>query len=101
MARLRIYVKPSPIHGHGVFASGAFKRGDYIAAVRGTSTETDSRHTLWVLDDEGSYRGVEVRNQLRFLNHSTRPNADFWGDELYAIRVIKPDDEVTFDYFGP
>ncbi len=93
-------MKPSPVHGRGVFASAAFRRGDYIAAARGTRTETDSRHTLWVLEDEGSYRGVEVQNQLRFLNHSPSPNADFWGAELYAIRAIRPDEEVTFDYWG-
>ena len=101
MARLRIYVKPSPVHGHGVFASAAFKRGDLIGAAQGAHTETDGRHTLWVLEDDGSYRGGEVLNQLRFLNHSPTPNADFWGAELYAIRAIRPDDEVTFDYFGP
>ena len=100
MARARIYVKRSPLNGRGVFASAAFKRGDYIAVARGTRTETESRHVLWVLEDEGSYRGVKVVNQLRYLNHSPKPNADFWGTELYATRAIKPGEEVTFDYGG-
>ncbi len=98
MARARIYVNNSSFHGRGVFARAPFKRGDYIAAARGTRTETDGRHVLWVLEGEGSYRGVKVANQLRYLNHSPKPNAEFEGAELYAIRAIKPGEEITFDY---
>ena len=98
MARARIYVKSSSFHGRGVFARAPFKRGDYIAAVRGPRTETDGRHVLWVLEDDGSYRGVKVVNQLRYLNHSPKPNAEFEGPELYAIQAIKPGEEITFDY---
>ena len=54
------------------------------------------RGVLWVLEDEGSYRGVKVINQLRYLNHSLKPNADFWGTALYATRAIKPGEELTF-----
>ncbi len=39
-----------------------------------------------------------VANQLRYLNHSPKPNAEFEGAELYAIRAIKPGEEITFDY---
>ncbi len=51
-----------------------------------------------MLEGEGSYRGVKVANQLRYLNHSRTPNAEFEGAELYAIRAIKPDEEITLDY---
>ncbi len=88
----------SSLHGRGVFARTAFKRGDYIAAARGTRTETDGRHVLWVLEDAGSYRGVRIVNSLRFLNHSRQPNAEFEGAELYAIRAIEHGEEITFDY---
>ena len=81
-----------------MFARATFKRGDYIAAVRGTRTETDGRHVLWVLEHDGSYRGVKVVNQLRYLNHSPKPNAEFEGAELYAIQAIKSGEEITLDY---
>jgi SET domain-containing protein len=100
MARGRIYVESSLLHGRGVFASAPFRRGDYIATARGTRSETDGRYVLWVLEGEGSYRGVKVVNQLQYLNHSPKPNAEFWGAELYAIRAIKPGEEITFDYGG-
>ncbi len=81
-----------------MFARAPFKRGDYIAAARGTRTETDGRHVLWVLEGEGSYRGVEVVNRLRYLNHSPKPNAEFEGPDLYATRAIEPGEEITLDY---
>ncbi len=98
MARARIYIDSSSLEGRGVFARAPFKRGDYIAAARGTPAETDGRHVLWVWEGGPSYRGVEVLNQLRYLNHSPRPNAEFEGAELYAIRAIEPGEEITFDY---
>ncbi len=69
-----------------MFARAPFKRGDCIAAARGTRAKTDGRHVLWVLEAEGSYRGLKVVNQLRYLNHSPKPNAEFEGADLYAIR---------------
>ena len=81
-----------------MFARAPFKRGDCIAAARGTRAETDGRHVLWVLEGEGSYRGLKVVNQLRYLNHSPKANAEFEGDELYAIRAIHPGEEITLDY---
>ena len=101
MARARIHVKRSPIHGRGAFASAAFGRGEYISSARGTSTEREGRHALWVPDGDGHYRGMKVQNELRYLNHSPRPNAGFWGTELYALRAIEPGEEITLDYAGP
>ena len=55
-------------------------------------------YVLWVLDDNDREVGVEGRNALRFLNHSSRPNAEFLGLELHAIRNIQPGAEVTIHY---
>ena len=38
------------------------------------------------------------RSGLRFLNHASKPNAEFDGDRLYARRVIRKDEEITFHY---
>ena len=35
---------------------------------------------------------------LRYLNHCSKPNAEFDGPDLYAISDIKPGEEITFDY---
>ena len=55
---------------------------------------------LWWLDEDGGEQGLQVRNQLRFLNHSARPNAEVEGLKLHAIRNIQPGAEILIDY-GP
>ncbi|MFQ5599291.1 MAG: SET domain-containing protein [Candidatus Krumholzibacteriia bacterium] len=95
-----IYVKKSSIHGKGLFARQRIGRREYIGCYRGKVTTRNGRYVLWVLQDDGSVKGVDGRNSLRYLNHSSRPNAEFWGDMLFAVRVIRPHDEITIDY-GP
>ena len=100
MARSRVYVARSSLHGRGVFALARLKRGDYIAEARGTPTDTDGPHVLWVPESGGSFFGLRLVNHLRYLNHSPRANSNFWGTELYAIRAIESGAEITFDYTG-
>jgi len=94
-----VYVAKSPIHGRGLFARRRIRRDDYIGTYEGTRTQRNGMHVLWVWDEATqNWVGVNGRNEMRFLNHSDNPNAEFWGDELYALRIIKPDEEITFDY---
>ena len=37
-------------------------------------------------------------NELRFLNHADKPNAEFDGWDLYAATQIKKGEEITFNY---
>ncbi|MBI1357058.1 MAG: SET domain-containing protein-lysine N-methyltransferase [Acidobacteria bacterium] len=59
---------------------------------------TDARYVLWVDDGDGVWRGIDGQNELRYLNHSSQPNAGFDGPELYALRTIRVGDEITFHY---
>ena len=94
----RIEVGVSPIHGKGVFARRRLRVGGYIASFEGRPTRRDGMYVLWVVDDDDREVGVEGRNDLRFLNHSSRPNAEFLGLELHAIRNIQSGAEVTIHY---
>ena len=94
----RIEVRTSPIHGRGVFARRRIRKEAYIGTFEGRETEEDGMHVLWVIDEDGHEVGIEGRNALRFLNHSRRPNAEFRGADLHAIRNIQPEQEITFDY---
>ena len=38
---------------------------------------------------DGSWHGINGRNDLRFVNHSERPNAVFEDDELWSLRIIQ------------
>lgn len=92
-------VAPSPIHGRGLFARGAIAKDEYIGTYRGPSTQEDGMHVLWIWNEKRErWEGIDGQNEMRFLNHSDQPNADWWGTELYAIRAIAEGEEITFDY---
>lgn len=93
-----IYVMRSSTHGRGVFARRRIARGEYIGTFRGTPTTRNGSYTLWVLEEDDSVRGISGRNALRFLNHSSKPNAEFWGADLYSTRLIHIDAEIYIDY---
>ncbi len=93
------YVADSEIHGRGLFARRAIKVDEYIGTYRGRATQKNGMHVLWLWNDDADrWEGINGDNEMRFLNHSTRPNADWWGDELYATRTIACNEEITFDY---
>ena len=76
-------VRPSPIHGQGVFPKQPFRKGDFI------NTHFDP--------------GEKITRFGKNLNHSDNPTAishkqKDGGYKTYAQKNIKPDDEVTLDY---
>jgi SET domain-containing protein len=106
--------RQSPIHGRGVYALASFRTGEFVAELLGeriSAEESDRRaellpadgHTFffWVDDDlvlDCSRNG----NSARYMNHHCEPNCEsvVEGDRvfIYAIRPIKPGDELTYDY---
>ncbi|RFF29078.1 SET domain-containing protein [Wenzhouxiangella sediminis] len=93
------YVADSEIHGRGLFARRRIQPEEYIGTYEGPDAEDDGMHVLWLWnEDTEEWEGIDGVNEMRFLNHSAEPNADWWGDELYALRAIEPDEEITFDY---
>lgn len=97
-AESRIRVATSPIHGRGLFACKRIRPGAYIATFEGDVTTENGMHVLWTRDEDDNEIGIEGRNALRFLNHSQRPNAEFIGADLHAVRNIEPGTELTIDY---
>jgi SET domain-containing protein len=94
----RAVVKESSVHGRGLFATRRLRKEAFIATFEGTLTTRDGTHVLWVLAEDGSEYGIRGENELRFLNHSSRPNAEFRGADLYAVRNIQPGDEIKIHY---
>ena len=99
MRKKYAYVDNSPIHGKGVFAKKKIRKGTFLGTYEGQPTRKDDTYVLWV-DEEGTWVGIDGENELRWLNHSSRPNAEFDGADLFAIRTIQPDEEITF-FYGP
>ena len=92
------YTRKSAIHGSGLFARDKIKQGDYMGEYDGPMVNDNSSHVLWVEKDDEVWVGRDGKNLLRYLNHSTKPHAEFVGFKLYAMRDIRPDEEITIDY---
>ena len=105
-------MKRSRVHGRGVFAAKAFRKGERVIEYTG-------RRILWSsvpdeLDDPRMYYfgigdGKWVidpsidGNEARWINHSCDPNCEIRETRdgrilIHAIRSIKPGEELSYDY---
>jgi len=92
------YLQESGIHGTGLYARTKISQGEYLGEYDGPIVSENSAHVLWVEKYDDVWVGRDGKNLLRYLNHSKDPHAEFVGFELYAIRDIDPDEEITIDY---
>lgn len=98
--RLRqiVYAAPSTIHGKGLFAKVPISEGEYIGTYLGPRAKRNGSHVLWVCEEGKEPVGRRGLNLLRYLNHHDKPIAEFDGFDLYALRDIGPDEELTINY---
>lgn len=107
---IAVDVKPSRIHGKGVFTREAIPRRMRIGYVTGRlvplpaarlKVEADQRIYLVELDDRTAL-DCSAGNAYRRLNHSCRPNCYLrvWNRrvEVYARGAISAGAELTVDY---
>lgn len=99
------FVADSPVHGRGLFAREHIPAGTWIGFYDGPQTLQNGMHVLWMEADtdsdgatEDGWIGYDGNNELRFLNHSTQPNGEMDGLDLYACRDISAGEEITIDY---
>ncbi|MEM8884877.1 MAG: SET domain-containing protein-lysine N-methyltransferase [Planctomycetota bacterium] len=99
-----ISVQPSSIHGRGLFAARNIPAGTHLGQYEGPQVlaeeeeSLDMTYVLWVWDDEDNVFGIDGRNELRYVNHSGRPNVEFVGADLYTLRDISLGEELTHHY---
>ena len=104
-------IKNSPINGKGCFATVSFPRGKKIAEYTGerisdleAQRRARTRRILRICDIDGrwSLDGARGGNGTHYINHSCEPNAYMrtLHDHVlfFALREIKPDEEITIDY---
>ncbi len=94
----KLQVRPSAIHGKGLFARRPIAAGEYLGSYRGLRTRKDGKYVLWIEGRKGFSHGRRGTSLLRYLNHSDRPNAEFDGFDLFAIEDIEPGEEITIHY---
>jgi hypothetical protein len=100
-----VFVADSPIHGKGLFAGTSISGGSYIGFYEGKETLENGVYVLWVNQSEvttegedENWLGFDGNNDLRYLNHSAQANCEFDGQQLFAMREIEQNEELTFDY---
>ncbi len=118
----KIEARLSPIHGNGVFATDAIRKGERLVRYKGklrTHDEVDEEygdddedgHTfLFTLNDDYVVDANHKGNKARWINHSCDPNCEAVIEEhdgrnrkkdkvfIEAIRTIKPGEELTYNY---
>jgi len=94
----KIVVKNSSIHGKGLFANTHFRRGDLIGTFETVESHRDGKYRIWVEKSNSTIKPYRALNNLKYANHSYRPNTELDGLKMYAIKNVQPGEELTFHY---
>jgi SET domain-containing protein len=91
-----VEVKESGIHGKGLFAKTAIKKGTVIGRLEGKVVKKDGPHVLWMNDGQQLF---QVQNELKYINHNKQPNVAYYDDyTVVALKSIKAGSELVHDY---
>ena len=110
-----IEVRPSAVHGLGVFARWALNAGQHLSDYRGrrlsadevVDAPADGVTYLFTLSEGGYIDGRHGGNATRHLNHSCAPNChaqEYRGPDgrlevrIETLREVAPDEELFLDY---
>jgi SET domain-containing protein len=109
--KFAVDVAPSTIDGQGAFAAEPIPGRRKIGEIRGESISVAEanrrarRLERIMIVEVSEYRAVDASGStdpLRFTNHSCRPNAVLrirqGRIEFYALRDLKPGEEITVNY---
>ena len=89
-------VRPSPIHGRGLFATRPIAAGSVLGRCRVIPARSRSIYELWLGDEVGS---VEVLCRFRYINHSRDANVVYYDDlTVVALRDIRAGEELLHGY---
>ena len=103
-------VRPSGVHGRGVYATGFIPKGTRIIEYTGQRVSwkdaPDNKNTSHTFNfglDNGEVINPEIGgNEARWLNHSCDPNCESIEEDnrifIYAMRDIEPGEELSYDY---
>ena len=106
-----VEVRPSGVHGRGVYAKRPIRKGTRIIEYTGERTsweeapnDPDNPHTFNFGLDNGEVINPEIGgNEARWINHSCDPNCEAIEDEddrvfIYALRNLAAGEELFYDY---
>jgi len=107
---VRIEVRQSAVHGHGVYATHFIPKGTRIIEYTGQRVSWEAApddendpHTFNFGLENGEVINPEVDgNNARWINHCCDPNCEAIEEDnrifIYAMRDIEAGDELFYDY---
>jgi SET domain-containing protein len=107
---VRIEVRESGVHGHGVYAMQSIAKGTRIieytgqrVSWEGAPNDEDDPHTFNFGLDNGEVINPEIGgNDARWINHGCDPNCEAIEEDdrifICAIRDIQAGEELFYDY---
>jgi uncharacterized protein len=107
---VRIEVRESGVHGHGVYAMESIAKGTRIieytgqrVSWEGAPNEENDPHTFNFGLDNGEVINPEIGgSDARWINHSCDPNCEAIEEDdrifIDALRDIQPGEELFYDY---
>ena len=109
-AQLPVQIRPSGVHGRGVYATQFIPEDTRIIEYTGqrvawedAPNDEDDPHTFNFGLENGEVIDPEVGgNEARWINHCCDPNCEAIEEDdrifIYAIRDIQPGEELFYDY---
>jgi SET domain-containing protein len=89
-----VKVKKSTIHGKGLFSVKKIRKDTVIGKCKVKKTKKSNIYTLWIKG-----KPYDVKCDLRFINHSSKPNVAYYDDfTVVALRDIKKSEELLHNY---
>ena len=77
----------------GVYASINFKKGESIFTLTGPISDEQTRTSIKVGEN------LHIEDKFgAFINHNCDPTVKIQGRKVIAVKNIKHNDEITFDY---
>jgi SET domain-containing protein len=109
--KFEVFVRPSEIDGHGVFAAEMIPQRLKIGEIRGEAItcaegrrRAASLHRIMIVEisPRTAIDASRSTDPMRFTNHSCQANARLaiiaGRIEFYALRAIAPGEEITVNY---
>lgn len=99
-------VRPSAIHGLGLFAARPIRAGETVLDWSGCARPLSDEQVASLPAEERRYvsridgRYVLLQAPARFVNHSCDPNARGGAGRDTALRDIAEGEEITVDYLA-
>ena len=89
-----MYIKINPeLNAKGLYSTKSYLKDEIVFTLAGQLYDNPTRETIYIGDNKHIYDEFGI-----FMNHSFTPSTRIDGHNVVALRDIKVNDEITFNY---